>query len=85
MLAIEEAGGYSPSLAETGEGHHLPGLGALEGTSLLQGLTACKRNKHKHIILKKKDFSADTAILQMQQIASLLLLLNKSCTGLLLT
>merc|ERR1712051_653092 len=33
------------SLAEAGEGHHLPGLGNLEGTSLSQGLTACKRNK----------------------------------------
>ena len=45
MLAIAEAGGHSPSLAEAGEGHHLPGLGNLEGTSLLEGLTACKRNK----------------------------------------
>jgi len=45
MLAIAEAGGHSPSLAEAGEGHHLPGLGDLEGTSLSQGLTACKRNK----------------------------------------
>ena len=45
MLAIAEAGGHSPSLAEAGEGHHLPGLGNLEGTSLSQGLTACKRNK----------------------------------------
>ena len=44
MLAIAEAGGHSPSLAEAGEGHHLPGLGDLEGTSLSQGLTACKRN-----------------------------------------
>ena len=45
MLAIAEAGGHSPSLAEAGEGHHLPGLGNLEGSSLSQGLTACKRNK----------------------------------------
>ena len=45
MLAIEEAGGHSPSLAEAGEGHHLPGIGGLEGSSLSQGLTACTRNK----------------------------------------
>ena len=52
MLAIAEAGGHSPSLAtlaEAGEGHHLPGLGDLEGTSLSQGLTACKRNNKKNI------------------------------------
>ena len=47
MLAIAEAGGHSPYLAEAGEGHHLPGLGDLEGTSLTQGLTVCKRNKKK--------------------------------------
>ena len=46
MLAIAEAGGHSPSLAEAGEVHHLTDLGDLEGTSLSQGLTACKRNKH---------------------------------------
>ena len=51
MLAIAEAGGHSPSLAEAGEGHHLPGLGNLEGTSLSQGLTACKRNKQNITIL----------------------------------
>ena len=45
MLAIEEAGEQSPSLEEAGDGHHLTGLGDLEGTSLSQGLTACKRNK----------------------------------------
>ena len=44
MLAIAEAGGHSPSLAGVGEGHHLPGLGDLEGTSLSQGLTVCKQN-----------------------------------------
>ena len=54
MLAIAEAGGHSPSLAEAGEGHHLPGLGNLEGTSLSQGLTACKRNKQTKRALSTK-------------------------------
>ena len=53
MLAIAEAGGHSPSLAEAGEGHHLPGLGGLEGTSFSQGLTACTRNKQIiHLLLQ---------------------------------
>ena len=54
MLAIAEAGGHSPSLAEAGEGHHLPGLGNLEGTSLSQGLTACKRNKQTYVMIVRK-------------------------------
>ena len=41
ILAIAEAGGHSPSLAESGGWHHLPGLGDLEGTNLSTGLTAC--------------------------------------------
>ena len=47
MLAKAEAGGHSPSLAEAGEGHQLPGIGDLECTSLSHGLTAfnCKQNK----------------------------------------
>ena len=45
MLAKAEASGHSLSLAEAGEGHHLPGLGDLVGTSFSQGLTLCKRNK----------------------------------------
>ena len=49
MLAIAEAGGHSPPLAEAGEGHHLPGLGDLEGTSFSQGLTACKQNKQTNV------------------------------------
>ena len=57
MLAIAEAGGHSPSLAEAGEGHHLPGLGDLEGTSLSQGLTACKRNKQYTKMLITLDLS----------------------------
>ena len=55
MLAIAEAGGHSPSLAEAGEGHHLPGLGDLEGTSLSQGLTACKRNKQTNNVEHKSN------------------------------
>ena len=47
MLAIAVVVGHYLSLAEAGEGHHLPGLGDLEGTILSQGLTACKRNKQK--------------------------------------
>ena len=53
MLAKAEVGGLSPSLAEAGEGNHLPGLGDLEGTSLLQGLTACKQNKQTNKCLRK--------------------------------
>ena len=34
MLATAEASMHSPSLAEAGEGNHLPGLGELEVTSL---------------------------------------------------
>ena len=47
MLAIAEDSGHSPSLAEEGGWHHLPGLGDLEDTSFPQGLTACIQNKHK--------------------------------------
>ena len=54
MLAKVEAVGSSPSLAEAGEGHHLPGLRGLEGTSLSQGLTACKQNNNKMGFLKKR-------------------------------
>ena len=61
-------GGHSPSLSEAGVGHHLPGLGNLEGTSLSQGLIACKRNKHTnklaaerwlHVHVKQKIFASN--------------------------
>ena len=45
MLAIKEAVGHSPYLEEAGGWHHMPGRGELEGTSFLQGLTDCIRNK----------------------------------------
>ena len=57
MLATEEASGHFPYLAEIGEGQHLLGLGDLEGTSLLQGLTACKRNKQTNSYLEYFEFS----------------------------
>ena len=34
MLSKEEAGGHSPSLAEAGVGHHLPGLGGFRFRAL---------------------------------------------------
>ena len=49
MLAIAEADGNPPSLAEAGEGHHLPGLRDLEGKPFagFESLQTKRTNKSK--------------------------------------
>ena len=54
-LAIAVAISHSQFQAEAGEENHLHGHGDLEGTSRLQGFTACKgkqyfKKKYKYVI-----------------------------------
>jgi len=45
MLSLAEAGGHSPSLAETGEGQHLPGHWDLDHTCFTAGVDSLHSKK----------------------------------------